>query len=287
MESEQISPLADTVFQQLTDLSVAGMPHSIDGPRATMNSLSPTQLARRRVDVARWYLSLQQGVATDGRVAVVTAGPPGAGKSTLLKEEGILSREFRNIEADIIKDQLLRLAANAKDFDDLLARELADDRPVSLRELSSLVHRESTAIANAVTTETLRRGENAVIQGTLGWDGQPGRLLDALEVADYQELTIVDVEAPFDEVMQRAKRRWWLGRIDDADAMGGRFVAPQSLAGLYGEGGRSLCSENARVMFELSRSRIRSTLLMVDDLSRTVISNRSTADLDKIDDPVD
>lgn len=272
----------ELVHSALVELSAKGSAHAIDGPRATNRWFNEVELLRRQFEVADWYFGLQADVTVDARVAIVTAGAPGAGKSTSLARIGLLDGSYRNIDSDIIKDRLLEECSADGVFDDLLSNELADGRPVTLRELSSLVHRESTAIADAVIFESLRRGENIIMQGTLAWDEQPRILTEQLKGRDYVSLRIIDVQVSLEEALRRAKRRWRAGRIDTSDPLGGRFVNPSSIEQLYRSDGSSVCSENALVLREISQDVFDVSLDVVDGAeSSEQSSSREGADLKK------
>ncbi|MCU1420795.1 MAG: putative zeta toxin protein [Microbacteriaceae bacterium] len=183
---------------------------------------------------------------------MVTAGSPGAGKSTALHDIGFETIGFRDIDPDRIKTLLLRDALNDGTFDDLLRRRLADGRAVRPMELASLVHRESTIIAHNVAEISMHQGDNVIIQGTLGWDEQPQRLLDVLDLHEYADLTILDVEVDQATALERVLERWWVGRNNPADPLGGRFVPSDVVRGLYVTDTLSRCQANAEIMFELS-----------------------------------
>ncbi len=137
-------------------------------------------------------------------------------------------------------------------FDAFLERQLPDGKTVHPRELATLVHRESTAIAADLTEICLRRGENVIVQGTLAWDEQPRVLLTSFNASEYQELIIVDVEVDLSTALDRSIERWWVGRNDPFDALGGRFVPSSVIKDLYLPDGSTRCRANAEVMFALS-----------------------------------
>lgn len=260
----------ELVHTALVELSAEGSAHAIDSPRATNRWYNDVELVRRQFNVADWYFTLQDDVSIDARAAIVTAGAPGAGKSTALAHKGLLDGSYRNIDSDIIKDRLLENCAADGVFDDLLSRVLPDSRPVTLRELSSLVHHESTTIADAVIFESLRRGENIIMQGTLAWDEQPRILTEKLKGRDYRSLNIIDVQVSLEEALKRARLRWQAGRADTSDPFGGRFVNPSSIAGLYRNDGSSVCSENALVLREISQDAF--------DVSLDVVNGAESSD---------
>ena len=140
-------------------------------------------------------------------------------------------------------------------------------RPVRDREFATLVHRESTQILDTVQEHCIEAGENIVIEGTFRWDGLGAQLLTELGGAGYTDLTIVDVEVTCETAFRRAQRRWWSGRIDPDNELGGRFTPTTAITDLYPHGSaRSLCARNARAAFDHPLSAvIESMTLFVDD----------------------
>lgn len=245
--------VAQLVAADLEELSSESGPIRTDGPRSTVESLSARELTIRTVEVAQEYLARQTGVSADGRAAVVTAGPPGAGKSTALAGTGFSGNGFRDIDPDVVKELLIQRALKDGSFNDLLTIKLADGKPVRPMELSSLVHRESVKIADAVLAVCVAQGENVIVHGSLAWDGQPKTLVEGFEAANYEELMIIDVEVPLVSALQQSLNRWWIGRNNPADQLGGRFVPRRFIESLYRPNGETRCKTNAEVLLAISR----------------------------------
>lgn len=202
------------------------------------------------------YLSEQTDVAIGRQfLALATAGPPAAGKSSSIERRALAGQGWRVIDADRVKDHLLRDALEQGFYDDLLGNELADGHRVMPRELATLVHTESTVIVDAVTERCLAAGENIVLEGIFSWPGLGRRLLSDLAEADYQKLTILDVEAPKEITKARALSRWWRGRETalrrGGDDLGGRFTPAFVIDALYTESSvATICARNARAAFD-------------------------------------
>lgn len=119
---------------------------------------------------------------------------------------------------------LLHRALDEGTFNDLLDIPLSDGLSIQPMELATLVHQESASIADSILRYCLEAGENVLLQGALGWDEYPNILLRALTKEDYSTLTILDVEVEETLALERSRERWWEGRHDPTDILGGRFV---------------------------------------------------------------
>ncbi len=262
--------LRNRVAIELELLSAEGADLHTDSPSATINLFSPEDSILRITDFALQYLDLQAHVTRGGLAAVVTAGPPAVGKSTELKEEGFDTSAWRNIDADLVKKLILRRAIAEGLYGEYLSWELADGRSIRPLELASLVHRESSAVVNNLTATCLRLGENVVIQGTLAWSDQPDKILQALDSHGYDELTILNIEADVSTAIEQSLQRWWRGRTNSSNELGGRFVPSGLISALYLPGGLTKCSTNAQFMFEFANlPRVRIVTTTTLDGSKT------------------
>ncbi|NKS71655.1 hypothetical protein GS531_00250 [Rhodococcus hoagii] len=151
---------------------------------------------RRTIDrIVDSYLAEQDDVVVGGQFcAIATAGVPGAGKSTSIKKNGLAGRGWRVLDADRVKDYLIRDALGSGVYRDILAMVLPDGGTLRPRELATLVHLESTKIVDELQELCMKRGENIVVEGTFSWPGLGERLLRQLGAAGYERFTIMDVE---------------------------------------------------------------------------------------------
>lgn len=215
-----------------------------DGGRASGRAQDGLSRSTTRMTIVERYLAEQTDVAIGRQfLALATAGPPGAGKSASVERRELAGRGWRVIDADRVKDHLLRDAYEQGFYDDLLGIELADGHRLMPRELATLVHTESTVIVDTLTERCLAAGENTVLEGTFSWPGLGRRLLTDLAEADYQKLTILDVEAPKEITKARALARWWRGRetaLRGGDDLGGGFTPAFVIDALYTERRRSV-----------------------------------------------
>jgi hypothetical protein len=155
---------------------------------------------------------------------------------------------WRVIDADKIKLQLLDEAVRDGVFDELLMRRLADGHCIMPNELSSLVHNESVLLADRLIERSLEARENVIIEGTLSWTGLPRQYARMLELNEYENVTIVDVEVDCATALEQAYFRWSEGRtaaINGTDNGGGRFTPREAITSMYGDSGFSICNENA------------------------------------------
>ncbi|MDZ7918402.1 MAG: zeta toxin family protein [Rhodococcus sp. (in: high G+C Gram-positive bacteria)] len=245
----------EAVAVQLETFCNPGQLLDKDGGRASGRARDGLSRSTTRMTIAERYLAEQTDVAIGRQfLALATAGPPAAGKSSSIERRELAGQGWRVIDADRIKDHLLRDALEQGFYDDLLGIELADGHRVMPRELATLVHTESTVIVDAVTERCLAAGENIVLEGTFSWPGLGRRLLADLAEADYQKLTILDVEAPKEITKARALSRWWRGRetaLRGGDNLGGRFTPAFVIDALYTESSTAtICARNARAAFD-------------------------------------
>ncbi|GAA1134813.1 zeta toxin family protein [Nocardioides aquiterrae] len=246
------------VAAELEELSAPGHELHSESPRSTWVTYGDT-VARLRTweELIEEFTSLQEGITTDGRIAIVTAGPPGSGKSTTttaILEAGDNPTSYRRIDPDVIKDLLLDRAIKDGLYEPLLQKRLSDGLPIMPRELSGLVHEESTRLAREIRRRCMRKGENVVVEGTLSWPDMIDVHLRELTEAGYDALHVVSVEVPKAVAAERVMDRWWAGRNDLADSLGGRFVPIAVIDGCWDEDGDpSRCDLNARELFRRAR----------------------------------
>lgn len=272
-----VDPKAATAAM-LEHLCEPGGPLDRNGAAASHIRHRDDAQRRRTVDrIVEHYLAEQDAVVCGGQFcAIATAGVPGAGKSTSIERNGLTGRGWRVLDSDRIKDYLIRDALDTGVYGGLLATVLPDGRTLRPRELATLVHVESTKIVDRLQELCMRRGENIVIEGTFSWPGLGERLLRQLAAAGYERFTIVDVEVPCDRAQQQALQRWWSGRCDSGDELGGRFTPASVIAALYSAGEpESICATNARAAFDNPlAAEIQAVELLVDDYTTGALTQR-------------
>jgi ribose 1,5-bisphosphokinase PhnN len=211
--------------------------------------------SRRLVRDARdWYLNTYAGeVSRGGTCVVVTAGPPGAGKTSTLSAavEDLPSRLV--IDADIVKEFLARRCLLEGTYGDVLSQVFPDGRHVMPLDLSPLLQTVSTEVCNAVRRAALEAGMDIVVEATMSTRAYGERLLLSLAKADTRCLLVVSVETDRATAHERARARWWAGRLDDHE-LGGRLVAPDAIDAVFGaDGVVSFSRANARHLVRIIR----------------------------------
>jgi hypothetical protein len=240
------------VAAQLTKLSAPGAPLHRDSDLSTTRLYPRGDIGRARFqrDTIDWYLS-QANPRLGGRTAIVTAGPPGAGKSSLLKARIADLDEYRVIDADIIKDHIIRQAIADGIYDRLIAAApFADGFGLAPRELSALVHEESVRLAEAIRETCTSLRENVVIEGTLTWQLQGPRIFRELADNDYFDVEVYGIDIEQEEAHESALDRWWKLRLEwakDQDPLGGRFTPADAIDVCYPTAGaESVCTASAK-----------------------------------------
>ncbi len=256
-------PTADEIEARrvyLASLSTrdADSPLQPDTPHASVNNrrwfrhidgkLTPTlRRARLHEQILEQWRESNPNVAAE-RMAIIMAGPPGAGKSSTQDQlfDGLDRSQWRELDADVFKRDLLKAAVADGTLQELLPPHLRARPGEASRfyplELSALVHRESTDfLFDAAMRESVARGENLMIDGTLSWKAHAERLVGDLSRAGYT-IRVVDVEAPQEVAADRIVHRWRLGLqgalehpADPTAQLGGRWVPATAVAGLFTE----------------------------------------------------
>ncbi|WP_370532037.1 zeta toxin family protein [Clavibacter sp. VKM Ac-2872] len=250
----------------LRELSRTGGPLSPDAPTATINnpiwwdSAGPTairdELHERLISDARSAVpDLKQE-----RRAISMAGPPGAGKGYARKQLlGERERHFLIIDADNFTESLLPEAIRDGTYDSDIVPGAVRDHPQigaiqQPLELASLVHEESSYLAKRSSFESIRAGDNVVIDTVLGSADKARRISAQLEAAGY-DVQVVDVEVPFEVSEARIRQRWLDGNeaARRGEGLGGRWVPSDFARNVFdGPDGRSRPEANARMVAEES-----------------------------------
>lgn len=170
--------------------------------------------------------------ARSDREAIVLAGPPGAGKSTVLKSILGENRDhYLVIDADEFKHALLRHAQQDGTYEskikppDIRDREAAGEKFFPL-EMASLVHEESSMLAERLRSKSIREGTNIVVDTVLSSEESAQEIGRQLNAAGYS-VQIIDVEVPFEISEGRISKRWqqdYEAALEGRDELGGRWV---------------------------------------------------------------
>ncbi len=241
-------------MSELRDEVHAAALAAISGESALDDVLTRGDRRRLVRDARDWYLDTHAGEASrGGTCVVVTAGPPGAGKSSTLAAavQDLSSRLV--IDADVAKEFLARWCVLEGAYGQLLSQTLTDGRPVMPLDLSPLLQTMSTEVCNAVRRSALEAGLDIVVEGTMSTPAYGERLLLSLAKADCRRLLVVSVETDRATAHERARARWWAGRLDDHE-LGGRLVSPHAIDAVFGDDDAvSSCRGNARHLVRIIR----------------------------------
>lgn len=101
-------------------------------------------------DIVEEYLSRQPDIEADGKGAIITAGPPGSGTSTALQKLRSTLTGYRTIDSDPVKEMIITSKRVSVTSSTYSARNCQMDTPIHPAELASLVHVESTLIADTI-----------------------------------------------------------------------------------------------------------------------------------------
>lgn len=245
------------VADQLTRWSASGGQLHRDAIDCT-DSLYSTDVDRLRYhrDVIEEHLA-RANPSCDARSAIVTAGPPGAGKSTAVRVSVVDLDEYRIIDSDEIKDDLIRKALQDGIYADRLSEILADGHNLAPRELSALVHIESVKLADQIRRICVQRKENILIEGTLTWSGHGPMIFRELADSQYVDIRVYGLDVDAATAHQQALDRWWKGRlawVSGADPLGGRFTPAEAIDICYPASGESVCTANALQFIDIAQS---------------------------------
>lgn len=208
------------------------------------------------------------------RQAILLAGPPGAGKTTaqdqLFSSTGTTAADWRVLNADDFKDRLFKQALADGSYDSQLTPpEVAESEAIGEkvwpRERAALVHEESSMLMKQARDQSIRQGENVIIDGTLSNADAGTKLVKRLEEQGYT-VRIALVDGPRDVTAARVAYRWnrgYEGAVDgvpdpsdpDLLTLGGRWVPAEVTDALYREGDdESVCATAAQTIAKSSAS---------------------------------
>lgn len=186
-------------------------------------------------------------------VGILLAGPPGAGKSTLLKKlfedenlanpnitGGLKLEDFVVIDADNIKTMLLEQASKDGSLDSFIkpaSFKALEDFGVSFSplEFASLVHEESSIIAEDLRKKAIAGGYNVIFDQVCSNQKKVEDLVGQLSTEGYY-VSVVEIHADFKFSEQSAFNRT-IHALQDG--MSARYVPTEVVKDMYDKQGFS------------------------------------------------
>lgn len=186
-------------------------------------------------------------------VGILLAGPPGAGKSTLLKKlfedenlanpnitGGLKLEDFVVIDADNIKTMLLEQASKDGSLDSFIkpaSFKALEDFGVSFSplEFASLVHEESSMIAEGLRKNAIADGYNVIFDQVCSDEEKTEDLVGQLSIKGYY-VSVVEIHADRNFSEQSAFDRTIHALQDGRSA---RYVPTEVVKNMYDKQGFS------------------------------------------------
>ncbi len=240
------------------ELSLSGGPLDNKGAHATLSNpewfrADGSPRAGRRALHARLRAEVAEisGEPLQERKALVLAGPPGAGKGRVADSVlGADRDKYVNVDADEFKKLLLREAISDGSYETWIVPQAVRDLEAQGErfyplELASLVHEESSMLAVKLRRALINSGTNLIVDTVLSNDSSAQSMGELFTSAGY-EVTLIDVEVPFEVSADRIEQRWQRAMRDAEAGVSGAL------------GGRWVPSTYARPLFETVHGRSRS-----------------------------
>ena len=250
-------------YEAVRDLKIYLNPK---GPNATINNpdwytkdpkerrlLSPTLQREALQDSIKERIFGDLKPSQGTPVGILLAGPPGAGKSTLLKKlfedenlanpnitGGLKLEDFVVIDADNIKTMLLEQASKDGSLDSFIkpaSFKALEDFGVSFSplEFASLVHEESSMIAEGLRENAIAGGYNVIFDQVCSNQKKVEDLVEQLSVEGYY-VSVVEIHADRNFSEQSAFKRTIHALQDGRSA---RYVPTEVIKDMYDKQGFS------------------------------------------------
>jgi predicted ABC-type ATPase len=171
--------------------------------------------AQQQEIINELYDQMAATAGEDGK-AIVMGGLGGAGKSTVLANNlGVDRSDYVTINPDDIKEAMA-------------ARGMVPDIGLSPMESASLVHEESSAMANRMAARAMADHKNIIYDITMSSEGSVQKRLDRLAAAGYTNVHGVFVDIPVEKSVDSAISRYRSGMeaYRAGEGSGGRYVPP-------------------------------------------------------------
>lgn len=201
--------------------------------------------ARKKIqdEIIEKFMRKYEKVPNDKKV-IFSAGLPGAGKTTVLtSNENLDLDEWATVSADDMKEELAR------------GGHVPEIEGLTPMEASSLVHDESSELADRLLSKLSSQGKNVIYDFTCKMPASAIRRMEILENNGYNRedmrLVFVDIEPATANKRALARYRKGLneGLEGKNDGIGGRYLPPKIINACISGGKHS--SINAESVVEL------------------------------------
>lgn len=270
--ARQGDPLAHyRVLQQLRDhgsLTPEGPNASVSNPRwfrsdGTLRQVRQAEHHRIINDVIGSSSAAQP---SQQPIAILLAGPPGSGKSSARRSlfdagdeqitGGLNASNFVVIDADSIKEKLLDIAEHDGSLQSFLmppeARALqAQGEVFSKLDFASLVHEESSMIADAARETAIERRLNLILDQVCSNPRKTAALVDKLANQGYT-VRIVEIHAE----KEFSEQSVFLRYLRDQERAEGRYVPTEVIDSVYTPDGTSRPRQSIQSLLEAKPCRL-------------------------------
>jgi predicted ABC-type ATPase len=212
--SKHTAMIEKKIGQAIKDGKATDVSHAINADKGIWKP----ERAKMHKEIVNEIMKNASGAKSEGK-AIIAGGLGGAGKSTMLaKHPDINPKHYVTVNPDDIKEHLAKRGM------------IPDVKGLSPMERASLVHEESSHIANLVGKRAMAEKKNLIWDITMASHGSTKRRVDELRNHGYKHVKGMFVDVPVETSVARALGRHRKGmeaeRQGTPGALGGRYVPP-------------------------------------------------------------